>query len=282
MSQTQPKKHNFKPSCISSNTSKSKIILGFSIFTFIFSISGCGCNKEAPPETYHTVFEKTIKEKFSFVNIKSFSESEIKSKEYKVFGNPDFLYLITPESKEDSKTPIYLFDKNEYARDFGSDFKFKLEEICEKTKKVRDEISDYGKWVKSFKEQADFLKRLSLKVKIDTHIVKPEIGTDLKAIDEMINFVRLSKELPGKARIVVRGFADVCIDGSVDCKIGKLIKNDGKSRNYEYLNIKGHKLNRPGDNAELRGYKLGEELLKTSNKDGEYTNEHLPNLRAFF
>jgi hypothetical protein len=284
MSLKQPNNHNLNCFHIPSNTNTKKIASILFASICILSISGCTseCKKEIPPETYHNDFKKVVSENFSLTSIKSFSKPEISSKKFEVFGKPDFLYLITPENKKDPKTPIYLFNKNEYARDFGSDFNFNLEEICKNAKKVENEISDYGKWVKSVKEQTSFLKGLSMKVKVDLPVVKPEVGTDTKTIHELIAFIRLSKNLPGRARIVVRGFADVCVDGSIDCKIGKLIKYNGGNSNYEYKNVKGHRLNQLGDNAELRGYKSKEEFLETSNKNGEYTNEHLPNLRANF
>lgn len=252
---------------------------------FLFFLTTCliclhGCKLDVLK--YHQSFQEVLLESFPLVKLETIDSKEFNKDKFKVFGSPSFLYKITPKSEKFGR-PIYLFEKDKYVQDFGSSFDFKTKEICDHIEKVKNEISDYGKWEKDFKENAKILKKIKpeMKVNLPGGVVGVGANTDSETLHQIRAAFLLSRDLPGGSRVFVRGFADTCKDKSTDCKVGRLIKSNGSSSNYEYKSIKGHALVTPMElNAEQKGYH--QEISEITRISDEYKNNDLPNLRAKF
>jgi hypothetical protein len=189
----------------------------------------------------------------------------------KAAGNPSRLYRITHNQLEKESTT--LFPVNEYAPDFGPNYAQTIgnTNICQKVKALREKASNAEEWRK-------YLKGISVEI-----TSPPILGTTAKVkftkLDLLVDLVRKILPIgaiPGEIKIFVRGFADRC-QNSINCEIGSLL--DG----YRYDSVNVHPFSDKNKrNPEASGYKEQTELVLSSNSNGKFTNEHLPNLRANF
>jgi hypothetical protein len=239
--------------------------LGLIAIALPFSIVACNPTSISINDSSKEV-EQTVAKMSSLVKFEPISENTLRE----VAGKPSKLYRITQEQLE--KQSATLFPVNKYAPDFGPNVmeNIKVKKICNDVKLIREKSNDAEEWRKYFKGMTAELNSpeiLGVKAKIATN--------RLDILIDMVNKILPLGTIPSRSKIYVRGFADRCKD-SRDCNIGPLLKD------YHYDRVNIHPFIKNNNNPEASGYKEKTVTVSSSDLNGNFTNEHLPNLRANF
>jgi hypothetical protein len=247
---------------------KTKLIhfLGLALLCFTFSLVACQPQKIGMDIAAQEV-ESVMKTTSPSVNFKSMENTQFLGN---VAGKPSKLYRIAQENLQEQSST--LFPVNQYAPDFGPNFmaNSKVQGICNSVKLAREKVSNAEEWRKLFKD-------VSAKITVPVLGAKAEVGISrLDLLIDMVKKILPFGTVPSKTKIFIRGFADRCKD-SKNCAVGSLLDN------YKYERVNVHPfVNKNSQNPESSGFQEVMDNILSSDGNGKFTNENLPDLRATF
>ena len=239
----------------------------------ILSLSSC--EQEITQNNFVPLYENIVKKIAPSVNLESVKEF--------LFGDSRSprIFRLSPNNLTVKDKQIFEVEK--YVADFGADFDQKLSKtvsLCESIKKHKQELS-------KFKGLSDFMT--NPRISIDFPLIKVQSDLKISALDDITSAMVAAFLYPGDVKVLVRGFADSCNDGRKNCKIDKLNSTYGNKYYYKSVIVhpfvesdKNKNWQQTSHNPEVKGWQLEKVNIETSDANGEYDNQHLPNLRANF